>query len=124
MQDIYVSKSARAARGSKAHGVGKDLDYFALSQMYPEKICANAYMQRMALLNKISPTFNASMEESYIKVLKDFLVITCAQAQDAKNPNCIKDIKSLKILYPSGLGCAVEMIYTIDCAISILKLRD
>ena len=64
------------------------------------------------------------MEDSYVKVLKDFLIITCAQAQDAKNPNCIKDIKSLKLLYPSGLGCAVDMKYTIDCAISILKLRE
>ena len=124
LQDIYVSKSARAARGSKAQRAGKDLDYFTLSQMYPEKICANAYMQQMALINKISSIFNADMEESYVKVLKDFLIITCAQAQDAKNPNCIKDIKSLKILYPSGLGCAVDMKYTIDCAISILKLRD
>ena len=64
------------------------------------------------------------MEESYIKVLKDFLVITCAQAQDAKNPNIIKDIKSLKLLYPSGLGCAVDMQHTIECVISILRLRE
>jgi len=51
LQDIYVSKAVRAARGSKGHRAGKDLDYFALSQMYPEKICANAYMQQMALIN-------------------------------------------------------------------------
>lgn len=31
----------------------KDHDYFALSQMYPEKICANSFMQKLALINKV-----------------------------------------------------------------------
>ena len=62
------------------------------------------------------------MKDSYVKILKDFLIVTCAQAQDAKNPNCIKDIKSLKILYPCGLGCAIDMNFMIDCVISIIKL--
>lgn len=63
------------------------------------------------------------MEESYVRLLRDFLIVTCAQAQDAKNPNCIKDIKSLKILYPSGLGCAIDMMCLIRCVLSILKLK-
>mgnify|MGYP003343366089 CR=1 FL=1 len=37
--------------------------------------------------------------------------------------NCIKDIKSLKILYPSGLGCAIEMVSLIKCIVSILELK-
>jgi hypothetical protein len=56
--------------------------------------------------------------------MKDFLIVTCAQAQDPKNPNCIKDIKSLKILYPSGLGCAINMKHMIDCVLSILALAE
>ena len=64
------------------------------------------------------------MEESYIKLLRDFLIVTCAQAQDSKNPNCIKDIKSLKILYPSGLGCAIDMMCLIQCILTILKLKN
>ena len=80
-------------------------------------------MQKLLLVNKIAPTFNPEMEESYLKLMKDFLIVSCAQAQDAKNPNCIKDIKSLKILYPSGLGCAIDMNCLIKCVLSIVQLR-
>ena len=61
--------------------------------------------------------------DTYIKLMKDFLIVTCAQALDPKNPNCIKDIKSLKILYPSGLGCAINMQYLAECILSILNLE-
>ena len=46
--------------------------------MYPEKICANSYVQKLALINKLLPVYNASMSEAYIKVLRDFLIVTCA----------------------------------------------
>ena len=77
--------------------------------MYPEKICADSYMQKLTLINKIQPQLRENLIETYVKLMKDFLIVTCAQALDPKNPNCIKDIKSLKILYPSGLGCAINM---------------
>ena len=110
LQDIYLNKSTQ-----------KSLDYVAISQMFPERICANAYMQKMSLINGLKPFYNAAMSDSYSKILKDFLILTCAQSQDSKNPTIIKDIKSLKIVYPSGQGCAIDMKEMILCVISILK---
>lgn len=85
---------------------------------------ANSFVQKLALINTIAPAFNPDMEVSYLKLMTDFLIVTCAQAQDSKNPNCIKDIKSLKILYPSGLGCAIDMGCLIKCVLSIIQLRS
>mgnify|MGYP006893280045 CR=1 FL=1 len=92
--------------------------------MYPEKICANSFVQKLSMINKVCPVYNSALAETYTRLLKDFLIVTCAQAQDIKNPNCIRDIKSLKILYPSGLGCAIDMKHLIHCIISILKLQN
>jgi hypothetical protein len=85
---------------------------------------ANSFVQKLSLINEVYPHFVSDMEESYIKLLRDFLIVTCAQAQDSKNPNSIKDIKSLKILYPTGLGCAIDMMCLIQCILSILKLKN
>ena len=87
--------------------------------MYPEKICANSYMQGLNLVNSMDPQ-GEDVAEARIRVLRDFLVVTCAQADDPKNPTIIKDIKSLKILYPSGQGCAIDMLPMLDCVISII----
>lgn len=67
--------------------------------------------------------YDPAMESTYLKLVKDFLIVVCAQALDEKNPNCIRDIKSLKILYPAGMGCAIDMQHLIECLVSILKLQ-
>mmetsp|Transcript_7476 Transcript_7476/g.11659 ORF Transcript_7476/g.11659 Transcript_7476/m.11659 type:complete len:225 (+) Transcript_7476:364-1038(+) len=115
LKELYlpVSKNAK-----KQHS-----DFLELTQMYPEKICANSYMQGLTLLNKLAgQEHRADLIDAYCKVLRDFLIITCAQAQDPKNPTIIKDIKSLKVIYPSGQGCAVTMKDMIDCVASIITL--
>ena len=43
LQEIYLSEKKESTK----------LDYVALSQMYPEKICADSYMQKLTLINKI-----------------------------------------------------------------------
>ena len=84
-----------------------DHNYATLSQSYPEKICINAYLRKVQLICTVtSHAYNPDLLDAYLKIVKDFLIITCAW--DQSNPSCLREIKSLKLLYPGVLAQTVN----------------
>ena len=47
-----------------------------------------------------------------------------ACAWDESNPNCLREIKSLKLLYPGVLTQTVDMEVLVNAVVSILSLKD
>jgi hypothetical protein len=72
------------------------------------------------MINKINKTYNSELSDTYITLLKDFLIIVCASIEDPNNVNALRDIKSLKFVYPSGNESSIDMQLMLDCIMTII----